>query len=102
MPFWETPTKENLAPGALNRPIFPEFPDVLTFLGDFNPQKLPSGRLEVLWELDWRIELEEIYPVMGLTSLEVESEPSFEGLNCSRRRPPPPKRPSTGKISSFF
>ena len=43
-----------------------------TFLGGFNPQKLPFRRLEVPWELNWRIELEESYPVMGLTSLEVE------------------------------
>ena len=50
-------------------PIFQMF---RTFLGDFNLQKLPSRRLEVLWELNWRMELEESYPVTGLTSLEVE------------------------------
>ena len=31
----------------------------------------------------WRTELEESYPVMGLTSLEVEWEPSYEGLKFS-------------------
>ncbi len=29
------------------------FPMFLTFLADFNLQKLPSRRLEVLWELNW-------------------------------------------------
>ena len=33
----------------------------------------------------WRIELEESYPVMGLTSLEVELEPSYEGLEFRSR-----------------
>ena len=33
----------------------------------------------------WRKELEESYPVMGLTSLEVEREPSYEGLKFRSR-----------------
>ena len=33
----------------------------------------------------WRTELEESYPVMGLTSLEVEREPSYEGLKFRSR-----------------
>ena len=36
---------------GLNRPIFPRiFRIFRTFLGDFNPQKLPSRRLQTLWE----------------------------------------------------
>ncbi len=33
----------------------------------------------------WRTELEESYPVMGLTSLEVESDPSYAGLKFRSR-----------------
>ncbi len=32
-----------------------------TFLGDFNPQKLPSRRLQTLWEWKNRVLLEEYY-----------------------------------------
>ena len=45
---------------ALTRPIFPDFYRfVRSFLGDFNPQKLPSGGLQTLWEWKNRVLLEE-------------------------------------------
>ena len=53
----ETPHKLHRASAglmALTRLIFIEFyrflPMFRTFLGDFNLQKLPSGRLQTLWE----------------------------------------------------
>ena len=37
------------------------YPIFRTFLGDFSPQKLPSGRLQTLWEWKNRVPLEEYY-----------------------------------------
>ena len=37
-----------------------------TFSGDFNPQKLPSRRLQTLWEQKNRVLLEEYYILVGL------------------------------------
>ncbi len=42
--------------------VLPIFTDLFrTFLGDFNPQKLPSRRLQTLWEWKNRVLLEEYY-----------------------------------------
>ncbi len=43
-----------------------------TFLGDVNPQKLPSRRLQTLWERKNRVLLEEYYIFDVVIPLEVE------------------------------
>ncbi len=43
-----------------------------TFLGDFNPQKLPSRRLQTLWEWKDRVLLEAYYIFNVVIPLEVE------------------------------
>ena len=49
---------------ALTRVIFTDFYHFFrTFLGDFNPQKLPSRRLQTLWEWKNRVLLEEFYTI---------------------------------------
>ncbi len=55
-----------------NSQIFPDFPIFLTFLGDFNLQKLPSRRLQTLWEWKSRVLLEEYYIFNVVLPLEVE------------------------------
>ena len=47
-------------------------PIVRTFLGDFNPQKLPSRRLQTPWEWKNRVLLEEYYIFNVAIPLEVE------------------------------
>ena len=43
-----------------------------TFLGDFDPQQLPSRRLQTLWEWKNRVILEEYYIFDAVIPLEVE------------------------------
>ena len=58
-----------VAQSALARPLLgpvlgrflPILPIFRTFLGDFNPQKLPSRRLQTPWEQKNRVLLEEYY-----------------------------------------
>ena len=53
--------------------IFPDLlPICLTFLGDFNLQKLPLGRLQTPWEWKNRVLLEEYYIFDVVIPLEVE------------------------------
>ncbi len=63
-------------------PIFTDFyrilPIFLTFLGDFNPQKLPSRGLRTLWEWKNRVLLEEYYIFNVAIPLEVQREQSYE------------------------
>ena len=49
-----------------------------TFLGDFNPQKLPSRGLRTLWEWKNRVLLEEYYIFNVAIPLEVQREQSYE------------------------
>ncbi len=59
--------------GGLQFPDFYRFlPIFLTFLGDFNLQKLPSRRLQTLWEWKNRVLLEEYYVFNVAIPLEVE------------------------------
>ncbi len=55
---------------AFHGPRF--LPIVRTFLGDFNPQKLPSRGLQTLWEWKNRVLLEEYYIFNVVIPLEVE------------------------------
>ena len=48
-----------------------------TFLGDFNPQKLPSRGLQTLWEWKNRVLLEEDYIFNVAIPLEVQREQSY-------------------------
>ena len=50
----------------------------LTFLGDFNLQKLPSRRLQTLWELKNRVLLEEYYIFNVVIPLEVSLRPRLD------------------------
>ncbi len=43
-------------------------------MGDFDLQKLPSGRLQTLWEWENRVLLEEYYVFNVVIPLEVEFE----------------------------
>ncbi len=52
--------------------VFLPFFFLLTFLGDFNLQKLPSRRLLTLWGWKNRVLLEEYYTFNVAISLEVE------------------------------
>ena len=66
---------------ALPRTIFTDFYRILTicltFLGDFNPQKLPSRGLQTLWEWKNRVLLEEDYIFNVAIPLEVQREQSY-------------------------
>ncbi len=68
-------------------PNFTDFyrfvPIFRTFLGDFNPQKLPSRRLQTLWEWKNRVLLEEYYIFNVAIPLEVEREQSLR-LACKK------------------
>ncbi len=65
----------------LNRDIIGRFspisPICLTLLGDFNLQKLPSWRLQTLWEQKKRVALEEYYIFNLAIPLEVEWQQSY-------------------------
>ena len=57
----------------LTRPTFCRFSPIFrTFSGDFNLQKLPSRRLQTLWEWENRVLLEEYYIFNVAIPLEVE------------------------------
>ena len=60
-----TDTSHRGSPVVIIRLMFTDFyrflPIFLTFLGGFNPQKLPSRRLQTLWEWKSRVLLEEYY-----------------------------------------
>ncbi len=58
--------------GPLMGRCFHDFQIFLTFLGDFNPQKLPSRGLQTLWELKNRVLLEEYSIFNVVNPLEVE------------------------------
>ena len=69
--------------GPLTRPLTRLFfyrclPNFQTFLGDFNPQTLPSRRLQTLWEWKNRVLLEEYYIFNVLIPLEVEESRVME------------------------
>ncbi len=58
---------------TINRPFFPRFfRNFRTFLGDFNPQQLPSRGLQTLWEWKNRVLLETYYIFNVVIPLEVE------------------------------
>ena len=57
---------------GLQRAFLYVFQNVQTFLGDFNLQKLPLRRLEVLWEWKNRVLLEQYYISTVVIPLEVE------------------------------
>ncbi len=61
------------------------FPIFRTFLGDFNPQKLPSRRLQALWEWKNRVLLEEYYifnVVIPLEEFEHYEYDRYETTTC--------------------
>ncbi len=49
------------------------FTDFQTFLGDFNPQQLPSRGLQTLWVWKNRVLLEEYYILNVAIPLELET-----------------------------
>ncbi len=60
-------------------------PVFLTFLGDFNPHKLPSRGLRTLWEWKNRVLLEEDYIFNVAIPPEVEREQSYGVINTLRK-----------------
>ncbi len=70
--------------------FFRFLPMFLTFLGDFNHQKLPSRRLQTLWEWKTRVVLEAYYIFNVAIPPEAEWEQSYvvivEDLNVHHER----------------